>query len=475
MKNLIIIILNIFSISISAQVNYKYYQKKELEKDLTYFSDKLMSIHPLLFDKANCSKWEHNFGAMKNSLKDSMTQNEFYLLASPMLAFLNDDHSNFICPLDQRKQYMVSGLAFPFSVSLHGNSITITEYYGSDSCMFKGGEEITQINGITSSAIIKEMQKLVGGNSDAVRNAAIVLYFRTYLWITYHFEDDYEIYLKDSHNEVSKIVVKGITNEQFQKNRMRYPQLPQERYSLVLDRINKNCILKIHSFADLKSFCTYADSSFQVIEEKGIENLILDIRGNGGGRSIVVDSLMNYLTDQQYSQYKKIDIRISNDLKSYYKEKYPEKYQDIKDSPTNELVSSAEQETIPHEKKYRFKGKLFLLTDSLTFSAAATFAGLFKELNLGSIIGEETGGKIEYYGDFWYLTLPNSKLQFYISPKKFIQYGGADMKKGVMPDYLIANKSDSIIKFTYSLIEKQRNTSSKFPAKLGLGASSTGN
>lgn len=467
-KTILIIVICIQTVCFSfGQVNYKYYSKGELEEDLAFFSEKLLSVHPLLLDKTICRELETNLSTMRKSLKDSMTQNELYMLASPMVACLNDDHSNFVCPLDQRKQYMVSGLAFPFSVSLHGNSITITEYYGSDSCTFKGGEEITQINGIASSAIIKEMQKLVGGNSNAVRNAAIALFFRTYLWIIYHFENDYEIYLKDGHNEDSKIVVKGITNEQFQKNRMRYPQLPQERYSLVLNYNNKNCVLKIHSFADLKSFCAYADSSFRVIEEKGIENLILDIRGNGGGRSIVVDSLMNYLTDQQYSQYEKIDTRISNDLKSYYKEKYPEKYQDIKDSPTNELLSSTEQTTIPHEEKYRFKGKLFLLTDSLTFSAAATFAGLFKELKLGSIIGEETGGKIEYYGDFWYLTLPNSKLQFYISPKRFIQYGGTDMKKGVIPDYLIPNKSDSIIKFTYSLIEKQQNANSMLP---GLGS-----
>ncbi len=442
----------------NGQVKYTYFSKKALEQDLLFFSEKLTSIHPKFMDKSYCSKWESEFADINKSLKDSMIQNEFYLIVSPFLAYLNDAHSNFLCPFDQRKQYMMSGgLAFPFALTIANNSIYISEYYGNDSILFKGGEEILEINAIKSSLILNEMQKLIGSNAVSIRNKTIQMNFRSYLWMIYGFENDYELLLRNEPNKTYKIVVKGITNDQYLNNKKRYINQQEELYSLLQLEKNKTAILTIRSFADLKGFCYFADSAFQVIKKNDIKNLIIDVRGNGGGRSIVVDSLMNYLTSKPYAQYQKIETRISNDLKAYYKEKYPEKYNEIKDFKINELLTTLGDTSIPLNNNYRYKGNLFLLTSNTTFSAAATFAGLFKELKLGTIIGEETGGTIEYYGDFWYITLPNTGLQFHISPKRFVQYGGTNMEKGVMPDFVVPNKNDSIVNFTINLIAKGHN------------------
>jgi C-terminal processing protease CtpA/Prc len=102
----------------------------------------------------------------------------------------------------------------------------------------------------------------------------------------------------------------------------------------------------------------------------------------------------------------------------------------------------------------RFEGNLFLLTNTGTYSAASTFAGVFKHLELGTIIGEETGGTIAYYGDFWFLQTPNSKIKFHVSPKRFVQFGGADYDRGVLPNLQVPDVNDSIIDFTFSYIRK---------------------
>jgi hypothetical protein len=438
------------------KVNYKYYSKADLEKDLTFIYEKFTSIHPIFLNKTFKEKWVIEFEAAKRLLKDSMTQNQFYLISAPLLAYLNDSHSNFLCPGDQRRKFMMEGgLSFPFSVSISDNSIFVTEYYGNDSLLFKGGEEIVQINGIPSSDILHEMQKLIGGKNILVKNLTIEMYFRSYLWMIYGFEKDYYLLLRDNTNQLSEIFVKGINNDQFLRNRKRYPPMMTEHYSLSFDRNIKTSVLTIRSFSDLDGFCAFADSAFQVIAKESIDNLIIDIRGNLGGRSIVVDSLMNYLTNKPYSQYKRIETLISNDLKVYYQAKYPEKYDAIKDFENGDLISSQGDMVIPLEKKYRFNGKLFLLTDSKTSSAAATFAGVFKEFKLGVIVGEETGGTIEYFGDFWFLTLPNTGLQFHISPKRFVQHGGTDLKRGVIPDFVISNSHGSIMDFTKKLINNK--------------------
>jgi len=463
MKKTILIIAICIQTVCFGQVNYKYYSKTELEQDLTFFSEKLTAIHPLFLDKALLSNWKDKLSAMKMSLKDSMTQNEFYLLLAPSLASLNDGHSYCRMPFDQRILYTkAGGLAFPFFVDITDSKIFITQYCGDDTTLFSGGEEIIRINGISSATMVSEMQKLFGGGSIANRQKAVADNFRFYIWMIYGFEKDYELVVKNRQNQTLQVSVPGITSEQFQQNLKRYNPSKNELYSFSIDNANKSSIFKIKSFGQLESFCAFADSTFAVIHKNKIENLIIDIRGNGGGRSVVVDSLMNYLTDKPYSQYRKIEIRVSPELKERYKEKYPESYKWIDKYAIDDIAVPDINLTHPSNNKLRFVGNLFLLTDKASSSAAATFAGVFKELKLGAIIGEETGGTIGYYGDYWDLSTPNTAITFCIAPKRFIQYGGTDLDRGVIPDYLVTNNGDSIISFAYNLIEKQRNSSRQY-------------
>lgn len=436
------------------QVNYKYYSRTELEQDLAFFSEKLTSIHPIFLDKAIRSVWDDKLLVMRKDLKDSMTQNEFYLLLAPSLASINDGHSYIRMPFDQRILYTkAGGRAFPFLVDIIDSKILIAQYCGDDSTLFTGGEEIIRINGVSSKDMVIEMQKLFGGSSIANRQKAVADNFRFYIWMFYGFERDYDLIIKNKQNESLQVSVPGITSEQYQRNIKRFPSKKNELYSFSIDSTKKSSILKIKSFGQLESFCAFADSAFSVINKYRIQNLIIDIRGNGGGRSVVVDSLMNFITDKPYSQYRKIEIRVSQALKERYKEKYPDRYEWIKNYEIDELVVQEMNQTLPLNCKLRFVGNLFLLTDKTTASAAATFAGLFKELKLGVIIGEETGGTIGYYGDYWDILTPNTAITFYISPKRFIQFGGTDLDRGVIPDYLVRNNEDSIIKFAYNMIK----------------------
>lgn len=453
MKRLIFIFLYTLSTIGFGQVNYTYYSKLELEQDLNFFSEKLTNIHPIFLENNELVDWQSKLSTMSASLKDSMTQNEFYLSVAPLLATLNDGHSAFAMPFDQRIQYTkAGGTAFPFFVDINDYSIYNNFYCGNDSSLFQGGEEILQINGIKSAHMVQDMQKLVGGKSLANRQKAIAQNFKFYIWMFYGFENDYEIVFKNKRNQVQKIVVPGVSSQDFKRNMKRMPQVNKELFSFSIDTVRNTTIMKIKSFGDLNGFCSFADSAFAVINKNKIKNLVIDIRGNGGGRSIVVDSLMNYLTDKKYAQYRRIETRISNELKERYKDKYPERLEWISRYTIDELVSQDINTKYPANNKLRFKGDLFLLTNKTSFSAAATFAGVFKELKLGTIIGEETGGTIGYYGDFWYIKTPNSAINFHIAPKRFIQHGGTDLDRGVIPDYIVEDDGDSIIDFTYGLI-----------------------
>lgn len=457
MKDLLIILLSIFTFPVFGQLNYTYYSKMQVEQDLDYAFIKLTNIHPIFLDKEELTDCQNKFSTIKESLKDSMTQNEVYLILAPLFASLNDGHTGVLTPTNDRSQYnKAEGKAFPFFVSIKKDSMYVSFYCGNDSSLFIGGEQILEINGIDATNIVHEMQKLYGGKSIANKQKLIADKFRFLIWMVYEFDDNYNITIKNNQNEIQKITIPGITSDEFRQNIKRRPKLTMKYYDLSFDKEKNAAILKIRTFADLKGFCSFAKSAFTEMKNKNVENLIIDVRNNAGGRSIVVDSLMNYLTKKEYSQYKEIETRVSNELIERYKEKYPERIEWINQYSINDLVSQDQITKHPKRNALSFNGNLYLLTNNTSFSAAATFAGLFKELKLGTIIGEETGGKISYYGDFWYNKTPNTEITFYVSPKLFIQYGGTDLNRGVIPDYLVQDKDDSIKDFTFKIIKENK-------------------
>ena len=321
MKDLLIILLSIFTFPVFGQLNYTYYSKMQVEQDLDYAFIKLTNIHPIFLDKEELTDCQNKFSTIKESLKDSMTQNEVYLILAPLFASLNDGHTGVLTPTNDRSQYnKAEGKAFPFFVSIKKDSMYVSFYCGNDSSLFIGGEQILEINGIDATNIVHEMQKLYGGKSIANKQKLIADKFRFLIWMVYEFDDNYNITIKNNQNEIQKITIPGITSDEFRQNIKRRPKLTMKYYDLSFDKEKNAAILKIRTFADLKGFCSFAKSAFTEMKNKNVENLIIDVRNNAGGRSIVVDSLMNYLTKKEYSQYKEIETRVSNELIERYKE-----------------------------------------------------------------------------------------------------------------------------------------------------------
>ena len=454
MKKTIFILLAIISTRCIGQINYRYYSKSELQEDLEFLSKKITTIHPLFLDKKELKTWEYKLSNVKEALADSLTISEFYISIAVFVSTIYDEHTGVNMPFDQRIKYSkADGTSFPFFVEIKNNAIYNTFYCGNDSTLFKGKEKLQSINGIESAQIIQKMMKLFGGKSIATKEKAIAQYFRFYLWMFYGFEDDYEIVYKNDQNTIQKITVPGVSSSDFQRNIKRKPKETLKRFDLQINTEQGTAIMKIKTFSDLDGFCAFAQKAFAAIQTQNIENLVIDIRDNGGGRSIVVDSLLNYITNKEYTQYKRIETRISQELKEHYKVKYPDRMEWINQYPINELVSQETKLKKPIAKKHRFNGNLYLLTNNTSFSAAATFAGVFKELKLGKIIGEETGGKIEYFGDYWFMRTPNTKISFYIAPKKFTQFGGDNAENGVLPDFKVKDNGNAIYDQLKQIIE----------------------
>lgn len=163
--------------------------------------------------------------------------------------------------------------------------------------------------------------------------------------------------------------------------------------------INEEKSLALLTLTSCRNNQEYKDTinkMFTEIKEKGIKNLGIDVRNNGGGNSLVINSLFKYLN-------------ISTFKESGSKKRW---------GPL--IVDSA----IPTKKNKQIKdlvfdGNVYILSSNSSFSSAMMFVQFIKDNGVGKVIGEAPGNDPNGFGEVVHFDVPNSHLFVQISRKKF--------------------------------------------------------
>jgi hypothetical protein len=175
-----------------------------------------------------------------------------------------------------------------------------------------------------------------------------------------------------------------------------------------------------------EDFGAFVDSAFGDIGNKQVKNLIIDIRENGGGADVYGSYLYSFLTGKTFKYYLKLETS--------------ERELPVADHPNLSIQK-------PVENPY--KGKVFILINGLTFSAAAEFCSIVRSNNRGKFIGEETGGT--YYGNtsgnFVDTVLPNTQITVSLPTTRYSMAvkEAAYKDRGIIPDYIINPTISDII------------------------------
>lgn len=150
---------------------------------------------------------------------------------------------------------------------------------------------------------------------------------------------------------------------------------------------------------------------FTVAKTYGIGNVAVDLRGNGGGNSLVANEFIRYLP--------------------------VDSYQDLKCDWRWNFVSFGAGSTVKNGKisNLTFEGNVYVLTDAKTFSSAKDFAMLIQDNDLGEVVGEQSANSANSYGDVALFVLPNSGLYVQISTKKWHRVDPDNESDFIIPDH----------------------------------------
>lgn len=201
----------------------------------------------------------------------------------------------------------------------------------------------------------------------------------------------------------------------------RQSQIKPESFTCTFSSDNTKAILtfrNVYQETELKVFC---DSVFKEINDRKISDVIIDMRDNTGGSSQCVEKLLSYFPHPNYTLYSKSLIKVSQYSKEYNKNKHPEIYTQICNLPDGELFEIKDTPVKSNKKNSNlYHGKTTILVNNKTYSGASTFAHKMQGLGIARVEGE-TGCPNVYFGNFLHFTLPNSKIDYFISFAKFYE------------------------------------------------------
>lgn len=152
-------------------------------------------------------------------------------------------------------------------------------------------------------------------------------------------------------------------------------------------------------------------SMFGEVKEKNIENVAVDLRGNGGGSSLVANEFIKYLP-----------------IESYCDGPYDWRWGFLNFHSNGKMTNR-------RYKDLTFGGGVYILTDNGSFSSAKDFAMLIQDNRLGKVVGEPSANSVNGYGEVAYFYLPNTGLFMQISTKKWYRIDKDNADEYVMPDY----------------------------------------
>jgi hypothetical protein len=468
MRTSILMIILIFSQNLFSQNNIKKYSPIELNTDFDYLVNSIKETHPSPYSVISEKDFKNKAVFIKNQFDRPLSLKEYYKLIAPFVASLSDGHTSLKFPATSKLLHNESEL-FPFVISCNyeNSSIKIKEHLNETFAEIPIESEILSINNIKTKNILETIINNTSGENREYRlkMGANYMFFGIVLNTYFNFSGDFKVSYKYNGKTYSKNI-KPVTYNGFkeilkekQKNTAQKIIDETPDYSLILKPEIKTAIIDFKYFYDEEKFKVFLEKTFDSINKIGIQNLIIDIRENGGGNSTLGDMLFQYISPKPFNQFSKTVIKYSQLQKDFFEKNcktdstYCSTYNYIKTKNNNTIETFEDDELIiPLEEEKQFKGKIFLLTGIRTFSSAMNFAQCFKNYSLGTIIGEETGGWIVSYGDKILTQLPISEITLSISQKKFYTIGSKDNDfHGVIPDIKI--QSQEALNFAIDKIE----------------------
>ena len=410
----------------------KIFALKDYQQDFEKLVKTLFKTHPQPYAFISEDSLKNLTNLQYDKITDSTTIGEFLWICMSVVAAINCGHTNI---WSTELNTISKSILFPMIVEYVDSKLYIIDPKN-NSDKLSAGDEILKINGVKVETIRKEIFKHLSsdGFNESSKHEITNLYSHWFCSMFFDFPTSYTVTVKQN-GEIKEIKLKEAEKLQPTKT---FLDECENQLCFDTNMESNTAIITIRSFAYYKKrfpiFKSFIDSCFYQIKENKIQNLIIDLRNNGGGDPFCGSYLLQYIANKPYTYFHK-DVPWYSDLKKT-----------IQPNPNG------------------FKKKPYILINGFCFSTTGHFCSIVKENNFGIFVGDETGGTYTCNDNSKNFTLKNTKLILRVARGTYYTSASSlTNKHGIIPDHYvipdidnILNNTDTVLNYTLKLIEKEK-------------------
>lgn len=502
MKHICLVLAFLFNQLISlAQIDslsHKVLTKEQMLEDFNFLRKVLEETHPALYRYTAKDIMQRKIDSIAGTLNKDMSFYDYYLVITSLIADIRCAHT-YATPVQDIGTYYTKQIrTLPLEIIPVGDHYYATASGTMDSKILSG-DEILSINGRPVQSVVQHLFRHLWSDGyietskfSLVRGSKFGLFY----YMLIERPDSFLLSVRDSKGQVKEVTIPALPFSDYMTNVFKNPvnkyiisrykeknkKEQKNGWRLEMTKLPNTAYLRINGFGGgkdeegaAKKLREFMDKSVATLKKKRIENLIVDLRNNGGGWDIQGVEFFTYLMkDTTPVRYYARMFTITDSSEFF---KYSDLSADDKANARKKLIpqpdgtfSLMEEHTyglrIQHAKPNRFTGKVYFLINGGTGSTASEFVAVAHSNKLGTFIGEESGGA--YEGDngasFLHFQLPNSKIAI---GTPLVYYNNAvhtprQKGRGVIPDHTVnltkedlLNGIDTQIEFTFDLIQKK--------------------
>ncbi len=474
-KKFLPFLLPLFLYSCASTKNYdpqKKYAAQQLQQDYTLLRNILETKHPSLYWYTAKDSMDLYFDQYYSSIKDSMTEQQFgWKIIAPLTDKIHCGHTSF----SRSRAYNIWAAdkkfaSFPLFMKVWNDTMAVTNNLNRKDSILKRGTLITSVNGLRNQELKDIMFNYMteDGYANNVNYLRLSNNFPYYHRNIFGVSKNYLVTFLNRSGQEQRISIPVFeqqadsTKKRRDSALVRLPPYKKETRkkkllelrSLAVDTANNTAIITVNTFSSggLRRFYR---QTFRYIKKTGIDNVVLDIRSNGGGRIRLSTLLTKYVSRHNF-KVADTSFAVARSLRPY------SKY--IKGAFMNNLgllfLTKKNKDGLYHfghwerkvykpKKQNHYAGNLYVLIAGNTFSAASLFSNAVKGQSRVTLIGEETGGG--WHGNNGILipdiVLPNTKIKVRLPLFRLVQYNHVPKDgSGVQPDIYIGTNYDALLK-----------------------------
>lgn len=415
------------------------YSKKDYISDLDQLGQKLLTVHPQALKFITKEQFWKNIESKKSLITEKTTYAEFAWHCNAIIASIGCSHTASSTMQNDYHEFSILPLenSFPLQVRLVNKQLfVVNPMNNSDKVKVK--DEILSINGVETANLISDIYEHMAAqaNIQTYKTQHFNTNFAALIPYALGLPKTFEIVVKENSGSIKLHKAEKMATELYDSS---VNSCLKDLCLEILD--GKTAILTISSFNyyewnNYPVFKSFLDSSMKIINNKKINNLIIDVRYNRGGSQYPSIYLLQHLMDKPFTYYAKAEF----------------------EGKTDKIYG----EEIIYPLENRFKGKVYFLIDGNGNSTTGHFMSLVKAHNLGTIIGEQLGSNQFCTAGQTLCRLKNTK--FVISVANNTHVSTATKlpdERGILPDFYVSqsiddylNKVDAVKNYTLKLIRK---------------------